>query len=64
MHTCDTLSMRPARTTSPTALSFAALAGERKLTLYSAVSSHCRLSISVLAAQAPAASATVPIRPP
>jgi hypothetical protein len=56
--------MRPARTTSPTALSFAALAGERKLTLYSAVSSHCRLSISVLAAQAPAASATVPIRPP
>ena len=62
--TCDTLSMRPARTTSPTAISFAALAGERKSTLYSAVSSHCQLSIRVLATQAPAASAMVPISPP
>ena len=41
-----------------------ALAGLRKLILYSAVNSHCSASINVLAAQAPAASAMVPRSPP
>jgi hypothetical protein len=36
----------------------------RKLIVYSAVSTYCRLSINVAAAQAPAASAMVPINPP
>ena len=51
--TCDTLSVRPARATSPTALSRCAVAGLRKLILYSAVSSHWCASINVAAAPAP-----------